>query len=168
MSIQTKAARGISLLLSLNVFVWLTMLLFFAGILFLAMAAYMSMAIALGPPIAALLTGVGLLVLCFLLVLLLYLTALRAPAKERRTAPPTTPTEQEPLEAVVGPRAAGWLRNHTDAAIVAALLTGTALSASASLRHMLIRTAGPTAIRGLSRVIRKLSEQEDETSARRR
>lgn len=128
--------------MGINMLMWLTMLVLFAGILFLAAASYMAIALALAPALAALLTGIGLLVTCGLLILVVRMQLY--PARTRRSAmnqsaEPSTNTR----EPAAGNQPVDWLRDNSDIALAGALVTGIVLIASPGLRRFAVRTIAP-------------------------
>src|SRR5699024_10002921 len=90
-SMRRKIVNAISAAMGFNVLVWLTMLTCFAAIVCLAAAADLALATVLTPALAALVTGVGLLVVCLLLILAMWLavraTAVPPPADKPRQGP---------------------------------------------------------------------------------
>lgn len=159
MRLQAKATRAASQLMSLNLLMWLSMLLLFSGIMFLAAAAYLAMAMVLAPALAALFTGLGLLVVFLLLAAVIFL-ALRAanrPAPRAPAQPAASPAEpprggdaiDHNLRPIIGARATDWTRDNTGIAITGALAAGVLLAASPGLRRFVVRSAGPIVTRKL-------------------
>lgn len=151
MNLQMKATRAVSQILGINTLMWLTMLVLLAGILFLATAACMAIAIVLPLAVAALVTGVILLIV-FGLLALLTRRVIRTPANQGtgKSAESRTDdnTGHEPATGI-GQHTVDWARNNPDIAIAGALATGIALSASSNLRHFAIRTAAPILVRNV-------------------
>lgn len=160
MDIRAKATRAVSAAMSLNMLMWLSMLLLFAAVMFLAAAAYMAMASALTPALAALFTGVGLLVLFMALAAVIYL-ALRQSA-----GPAETPGGRRTDNAVTqaagpdpGDPAADRYRNNTDMVVAGALAAGMVIAASPGLRRMVLRSAAPVVARKLIRAAQDFADR---------
>lgn len=166
MGIQAKATQVVTQLMSLNRLMWLTMLIFFAGILVLAAAAYQAMALALPPAIAALLTGVALLVVSALLAGLIRLAI--QPASGKRSAqtagPPAESRPDETREHTPRPdfnrRAVDWARENSDVATACAAAAGIALIASPGLRKFALRTAGPILARKVTQPVQDFTDRQ--------
>lgn len=158
-NIQARAAQAVSQIMSLNMLMWLTMLTLFAAILYLAAAVYMAIAMALGPPLAALLTGLSLLGVFILLVAVIVL-ALRQPDKTvAETAKPRVDNAVEHnLRPLIGNRATDWTRDNTGIAITGALAAGVLLAASPRLRHFVVRSAGPIITRKIIRSVQEFTD----------
>lgn len=151
MGLQEKATRAVSRLMSLNLLMWLTTLVLFASLLLLAAAAFLAMVTVLAPALAALFTGLGLLVVFLLLALLVRVQLRPAPAKaagaaraaSEHDAASTETRDLAPSTSPIDQRATDWLRHHPDLAIGGALAIGIALTASPGLRRLTVRSLGP-------------------------
>lgn len=158
MKIQEKAVQAVSQLMSLNMLMWLTMLILFAAIACLAAAGYMALATVLAPALAALFTGLGLLLLVAVLVITIR-TAIRSAAT---ASEPTKPRTDDDTQRHRGDTSAHstvqWVENNHDIAIAAALAAGIALAASSGLRRTLVRAAGPVLVRSVGRIMKKYLE----------
>ncbi|MDN5862036.1 MAG: hypothetical protein L0H19_01165 [Salinisphaera sp.] len=150
--LRLKAA--ITRLILANAVSWLLWLTVFLAIVYCSAAAYLAISIALGPALAALLTGVGLLALVALPTAIYY-TATRQRAARPRQLPAKAAkqTQSQALAPVTGEPVADWARAHTGQAMLAALAVGTVIAASPSVRRTLIRAAAPMAVRGLLRAL---------------
>lgn len=139
--------RGkISSLFSLNALVWLTMLTSLAALLCVASAAWLAMAPHVGAALAALYTGVGLLVVAVLLGWAVKsLTAKQdAPAE---SAAQSEPRLEQSLTPLIGARAADWTQRHAGVVMVGAIAAGVLIAASPGTRRFLTRAVGPVVTR---------------------
>lgn len=162
MGIQAKATRAVSLLMSLNMLMWLTMLTLFAAILVLAAAAYTAMTIGLPPAIAALLTGVALLTVCAVLALLISLATSQSSGNTAVVASEekSDEAEQAPAEPDFQSRALTWARDNPDITTACLLASGIALAASPSLRRFAFRTAKPIVVRKFNQKVEDFADQK--------
>lgn len=160
MSIRTKATEAVTLLMSLNVLMWLTMLTCFAGELFLAGAIYLAVAAVLAPALAALIAGIALLLLFGLQVALIR-WATRPPPTKTEVQPAEMPTDNTPAHTpglTSGKGLIDWSRNNADVATAGAVVAGVALVVSPGLRHLVVRAAGPIVIRKCTRLLRDFTK----------
>lgn len=134
---------------------WLTMLTLFAAILCLAAAGYMAMASVLSPALAALFTGLGLLLLVAVLVVTIRTAVRSAAATPQPPKPQADDGEAQRNVAQTIDQKAQWLENNHDIAIAGALAVGVALAASSGLRRTLVRAAGPMLVRSAARAMKK-------------
>lgn len=175
MRLQDKATRMTTQLLSLNMLMWLTMLVGLAAILCLAATAYLALTMVLIPVLAALLTGIGLLVVCLCMAVLIALltrpantakTANAAPsnASARTTSQASSGTGPTPAhDASHGARQARaadnqemqWLEDNYGIALTATVAAGIVFAANPRLRRFAVRTTGRAMTRMASRTLRQ-------------
>jgi hypothetical protein len=144
----------LSSLFGLQALIWLTMFTGLAALLCVAAAAWLVMAPRIGAPLAALLTGLGLLAVAVLLGWVVKKASDGKPAAE-----PETPLEQG-LAPLIGERAADWTRRNPGLVVIGALATGVLIAASPGTRRFLTRTAGPVLTRQALDAYRDLSGRE--------
>lgn len=137
---------------------WLTMLLLFAAISCLAAAGYMALATVLAPALAALCTGLGLLLLVAVLVVTIRTAIRSAATASEPTKPQTDDGAQQRRGDTPAHSTVQWVENNQDIVIAAALAAGIALAASSGLRRTLVRAAGPVLVRSAGRIMKKYLE----------
>lgn len=108
------------------------------AIVFLAFAAYLQLATILTPPLAALVTGAGLLLLALLVVLAFRGTSGTGAGHRHRRRPGDDPVDglEEVLEKSVDPVVSRWLRRNPQRAALAMLLLGVGAGYSRSIRRV--------------------------------
>ena len=145
--------------LSLNVLIWLTMLTLFAGLMACAASAYLAMAPVVTPALAALYTGLGLLVVFVLWLLVIQRILRTAPKPTVDTSESRdSGTLEHNLRPVLGDRATDWTRDNAGLAVVGALALGTVIAASPSTRRFVVRAAGPIFTRKLIRSVQDFTD----------
>lgn len=160
MNIRGKLAAA----LSLNMLMWLIMLLLFAGLLGCAAALDMALAIIWPPAVAMLVASLALLAVCTTLAL-----CLKHALRPSQPAPQSQPPSREPdidqviedhIRPVMGDRAADWTRQHTELAIFGAVATGLVLGASPRLRRIVMRATEPVLGRAFSRAVKDMTDKQ--------
>lgn len=121
------------------------MLVLVAALGFLAYAAYLALLGVLSPPLAALATGVGAILVAFLIVVLV-----RALTRPRRARSPRRDDDAGATERLagelggkLGEQIGALTRSHKGPVIAASLLAGVAVGASPRLRGVLMNLVLP-------------------------
>tara|TARA_R110001606_G_scaffold238009_2_gene386057 strand:- start:32718 stop:33179 length:462 start_codon:yes stop_codon:yes gene_type:complete len=150
--------RGkLSSLFSLHALVWLTMLTGLAALLCIASAAWLAMAPHVGAPLAALYTGVGLLVVAVLLGWAVKgLTA--KPDATSVSSPRNEQHIEQNLTPLIGERAAEWTQRNAGVVMIGAVAAGVLIAASPGTRRFLTRAAGPVVTRKVIEAYQKASQ----------
>lgn len=140
MSLKSKIAAAVSL----HMIAWLAMLIALAGIVFLALGVFWLIAPPLGPGVAALIVGGGLLGLILVCTLVGVIIG-RLRARSKRLAPhrSTDNRIEEQLRPVIGDRATEWAKANSGIAVVGALSAGVIIAASPSMRRLVYDAARP-------------------------
>ena len=148
MHIKRKLAR----IFALNGLVWLPLLIALVGIGFCAAATYLALSAAWGAIIAALVTGLGLLILASLVGW--WVAHQVSPAPETNDSAPAT---DQSLDSILGDGADDWIKDNTGPAMLAALAAGALIAASPTARKTIAKAAAPIAARGLAKFVRSLN-----------
>ncbi|MGB7755680.1 MAG: hypothetical protein WBL23_06420 [Salinisphaera sp.] len=153
MSVKSKVAAAVSL----HMMAWLAMLIALAGIVFLALGVFWLIAPPLGPGIAALIVGGGLLGLILVMTLFGLLIA-KTRGKAKRVVAHRSPDNriEEQLRPVIGDRATEWAKANTGITVVGALSAGVLLAASPSMRRLIYDAARPLIARKALQVMQGL------------
>lgn len=149
MNIKAKLAG----VFGLNAAVWLPLLLGLAGLLACAWGCYAWLAPQWGQPLAALTTGIGLLLIAAGLSAWLH----------RQVTPPAPPTAEEApstagdsLPAYRTDEVLEWARAHPRAVLVAGGIAGLLVASSPALRRAAGQALGPAATKAGSKVVSQL------------
>lgn len=155
MDIRSKVAAA----MAFHMVMWLAMLSLFAGLIGCAAAVYLAVAAVLPEALAALFAGLSLIGV-FLILALVVGAAVRPSHRNKRAEhqPRVDNAVEQNLRPVIGDRATNWTKDHTGMAIVGALAAGTILTASPSLRHFLVRAAGPIVTRKAIRAVQDFTD----------
>ncbi|AWN14350.1 hypothetical protein [Salinisphaera sp. LB1] len=153
MSLKRKIAAAVSL----HMLAWLAMLIALAGIVFLALGVFWLIAPPLGPGIAALVVGGGLLGLILVITLFGLLIA-RARRRTKAAAVQRSPDSriEEELRPVIGDRATAWAKANPGITMVGALSAGVVLAASPGMRRVIYDAARPVITRKVMQVMQDL------------
>lgn len=144
--------------MSLNMALWLIMLLLLAGLLCCAGAIYLALAAVWPQALAALVAGVVLLGVCTTLALAAWLAVRRRPEPQpaAQESDNSQPVEGS-VRAVVGDQAINWARDNTGLAIAGAVAAGAVLGASPGLRRSIMRISRPVAQRAFEQAVKQKS-----------
>lgn len=143
--------RGkLSTFFSLNALIWLAMFVALAALLSLAAAAWLALAPLVGPALAALFTGLALLVVAAILSLWLARSGRSDAHRHDEPAPPPSRSEltlEESLRPLIGDQALEWTKRNSGLVMIGAFAAGVVIAASPGARRALTRTAGPMVTR---------------------
>jgi hypothetical protein len=157
MAIKEKLIR----VMSLNVVLWMLMLLALSGVLLCAGGIYTLLAANGSQVQAMLITGFGLIGLVVLLIALAVWASRRdKPAPQQASAaPPATPDNpiEHQLRPLLGNQATDWAKRHSGLATVGALSAGVILAASPRARAAIVGAAGPLFTRKAIQIIQQMT-----------
>ena len=149
--------------MSLNVVLWLLMLLVFSGLLLCAGGIYLLLAAQMTQVQALLITGGGLIAIVACLLLFVALssssTAKKTKANENKPVEHNSDNVLEhQLRPLLGNQATDWAKRNSGLAIVGALSAGVILAASPRTRAALMGAAGPLITRKAVKFIDQLTD----------
>lgn len=148
--------------MSLHMIAWLFMLIALAGIVFLALGVFWLIAPSLGPGLAALIVGGGLLGVIVLLVLFgVIIASARGKAKKKMAQRTPDNRIEEQLRPMIGDRATEWAKANTGLTVVGALSAGVLIAASPSMRRLIYDAARPLIARKALQAMQGLSDRHE-------
>lgn len=141
MSIKSKIATAYAL----NLMAWLAMLTVLVGLVFVAAGIAMLLAPLIGPAIAALIVGGGLIVLIGLVMAIAWLANRPQHKPGHAPVPQRTPDTmvENQLRPVLGDRATDWVKSNSTITLVGALSAGVIIAASPGLRRLVYEAGKP-------------------------
>lgn len=152
---RVKAA--VAGLLAANSTFWLVAAVLFLAVLYFSAAVYMALQASLGAPLAALLTGAGVLLLALAGAAAIAL-AVRPPRRAQERLPAPLEQADGVLRPVVGDSAADWIRANPVPTLTGAFAVGALLAFSPSARAVVLRAVAPMALRSAFHTAKKLSD----------
>lgn len=151
--------------MSLNVVLWLLMLLVFSGLLLCAAGVYMLLAARMTPVQAMLITGGGLIALVAVLLLIVALATSSSGKAEKKQVKAEGPAQHAPdnllesqLRPMLGDQATDWAKRHSSLAVAGALSAGVIIAASPRVRAAMMGAVGPLFTRKVMQSIDQFTE----------
>lgn len=150
--------------MSLNVVLWLLMLLVLSGLLLCAGGVYLLLAAHLTQVQAMLITGGGLVsvVALLLLVAVMASSSAKTSTDNAKAEPVTNHGSDNLIESqlrpMLGNQATDWAKQHAGIAVFGALSAGVIIAASPRTRALLAGALGPLATRKAMQVAQKLTD----------
>lgn len=151
--------------MSLNVVLWLLMLLVFSGLLLCAAGVYMLLAARMTPVEAMLITGGGLIAIVAILILIAALAASFSgkSAKKKVKAEASGPRSSDnllesQLRPMLGDPATDWAMRHSSLAVAGALSAGVLIAASPRVRAAMMGAIGPLFTRKVMQSINQFTD----------
>ena len=160
-SIKEKIIR----VLSLNVVLWLLMLLVFSGLLMCTAGIYLWLGQHYSQVEALLLSGGGLVGVVALLLICVLLSSRRKPATAPAAASEKKPVNSTPdnaiehqLRPILGNQATDWAKRNRGLAIAGALTAGVVIAASPRTRALIAGAAGPIFTRKAMQMFERMTD----------
>ncbi len=160
-SIKEKIIR----VLSLNVVLWLLMLLVFSGLLLCTAGIYIWLAEHYTQVEALLLSGGGLIGVVAILLIGVMLSSRSKPASAQGKASEDKPVNSAPdnaiehqLRPLLGNQATDWAKRNSGVAIAGALTAGVILAASPRARALIAGAAGPIFTRKAMQMFERMTD----------
>ncbi|MES1930748.1 hypothetical protein SADO_15909 [Salinisphaera dokdonensis CL-ES53] len=147
--------------MSLNVVLWMLMLLVLSGLLLCAGGVYLLLAAQMSQVQALLITGGGLIAIVALLLLVAVLASAspkQKPEEKKNVEHSTDNVIEQQLRPLLGNQTTDWAKRNSGIVTIGALTAGVLIAASPRLRAGLMGAAGPLATRQAMKYIDRLSD----------
>jgi uncharacterized membrane protein (DUF485 family) len=148
--------------MSLNVVLWLLMLLVFSGLLLCAAGVYMLLAARMTPVQAMLITGGALIVIGAILMLLVGLATSSSDKTSKKKVKSEGTVQHTPdnllegqLRPMLGDQATDWAKHHSGLTAATALTAGVIIAASPRVRAAMMGAIGPLFTRKVMQAVQQ-------------